>query len=195
MKTYKLNRDWAMFSEGELFKKGDDGCALYTLASNGNILAKIPADLLGEVGNDDHWKPKAHERYYFIDDAGDVDVDTFCSDTNYDNNRLAIGNCFRIEEDALEMVKWLKTRQRLIESGARFVNSSDVTVNDSKRFYTVYLTMNDTKLRVDDAYFSKDVVRDKVMCFDDRGVALKSIEEHRDDWLTYLGVGEEDGDD
>lgn len=96
-------------------------------------------------------------------------------------------NCFQTGGDAKDMAAWLKAKQRLIESGARYINSSDVTVNDSKRFYTVYLTMNDSKLRVDDAYFSKDVVRDKVMCFDDRGVALKSIEEHRDDWLTYLG--------
>ena len=34
MKTYVLNRDWTMFSKGELFKKANDGCALYTLMSN-----------------------------------------------------------------------------------------------------------------------------------------------------------------
>ena len=34
MKTYALNRDWTMFSKGELFKKNDDGCTIYTLISN-----------------------------------------------------------------------------------------------------------------------------------------------------------------
>lgn len=188
MKYYRLNKDWQPFDEGDEFIKAEDGGDMYTLKINTGVLAKVPTELLDEVDDGGYWKPKAHEHYYFIDDAGDVDVDTFCLTTNYDNNRFALGNCFKTKEDAQAMVAWLKARQRLIESGARFANSSDTTVNDSKQFYTVYLTMNNTKLRVDDAYFSKDVVRNKVMCFDDRRKATKSVEECRDDWLTYLGV-------
>lgn len=48
MKTYILNRDWAPFSEGELFKKGDDGCALYALVSNEAVSVKIPEEYLDE---------------------------------------------------------------------------------------------------------------------------------------------------
>lgn len=83
--------------------------------------------------------------------------------------------------------RWMRSGYIKDKLEDKTVLSSDVTVNDSKRFYIVYSTMNNSKLTVDDAYFSKDVVRDKVMCFDDRGKALKSIEEYRDDWLTYLG--------
>lgn len=191
MKYYRLNKDWAPFEEGTIFIKAEDGGDMYTLKINTGVSAKIPKDLLDEIGDSGgYWRPAAYEYYYSMDDEGFVVRASFCPSVGYDNNRLALGNCFKTKEDAQAMVDWLKAKQRLIESGARFVNSSDVTVNDGKWFYTVYFTMNNSKLIVDDAYFSKDVVRDKVMCFDDRGVALKSIEEHKDDWLTYLGVKE-----
>lgn len=103
MKTYALNRDWTMFSKGELFKKNDDGCTIYTLISNEDILARIPDEYLDEVDNGGYWKPKAHERYYFIDDGGAVDGDTFDPDVIYDNDRLLVGNCFRVEKDARAM--------------------------------------------------------------------------------------------
>ena len=188
MIIYKLKEDWSSFKADEKFTASDyDG--LYKLVNDDGklVLAKIPTDLLDEVDNGVYWKPKAHERYYFIDDGGAIDSEAFYPDMIYDNDRLLVGNCFRIKKDARAMVAWIKARQSLIESGARFINSAGATIIGSKRFYTVYFTMNDSKLTVDDAYFSKDVVRDKVMCFDDREKALKSIEEHRDDWLTYLG--------
>lgn len=188
MKYYRLNKDWQPFDEGDEFIKAEDGGDMYTLKINTGVLAKIPKDLLDEIGDSGgYWRPAAYEYYYSMDDEGFVGRASFCPSVDCDNNRLALGNCFRTRGDAGDMSKWLKAKQRLIESGARFINSAGATIIGSKRFYTVYFTMNDSKLTVDDAYFSKDVVRDKVMCFDDRGKALKSIEEHRDDWLTYLG--------
>lgn len=195
MKTYQLNENWSSFSVGDRFKLSTRGNGdLFQLINNSGdyVLAKIPTELLDEVG-DDIWRPKDDETYYYCDEDGEVFSSKFYNGYAPHVPRYSFGNCFKTEEDAQAMAAWLRAKQQLIESGARFVNSSDVAVNDSKSYYKVYFTMNGNTLRVDDAYFSKDVARDKVMCFDDRGVALKSIEEHRGDWLTYLGV-KEDGD-
>lgn len=186
MKTYRLKDVFGPFDRGAEFIDGKDG--LLISIDSPSVMAKIPTDLLNEVGDGVYWKPIDGELFYYIDEDGDVSHDIFDPTTSaLDMAKLSLGNCFKTEKDAQAVVDWLEARQNIIKSGARFINSSDPTVNDSRRFYTVYLTMNDTKLRVDDAYFSKDVVRNKVMCFDDRGKALKSIEEYRDDWLTYLG--------
>ena len=182
--VYRLKEDWEPFDKGAEFTYDEDG--IYMLRVNDKVTAEIPTDLL-EVVNNKRWRPERGDDYCFTFSDGDIGTATFYPNDDNDDGRLSIGNCFRTKEEALSMVKWLKARQRLIESGAMFINSSDVAVDGRKRFYTVCLTMNDNKLRVDDAYFSKDVVRDKVICFDDRGVALKSIEEHRDDWLMYFG--------
>ena len=74
MTIYKLKEDWSSFKAGEEFTTSDyDG--LYQLVNDDDklVLAKIPTDLLGEINNGGHWRPKAHESYYFIDDGGDVD--------------------------------------------------------------------------------------------------------------------------
>ncbi len=184
---YKLKEDWLSFEAGDKFTTSDYD-DLYKLVNDDGklVLAKIPTDLLDEVGDGGYWKPEAHEHYYFIDDSGDVDVDTFNPDVTYDNNRLLIGNCFKTEEDAQAMVGWLRARQRLIESGARFINTMDV--DSSQSYYSVYYTIDRGDLVIEDAYVGENTVGEKRLYFDDRQLADKSIKEHRDDWLTYLGV-------
>lgn len=61
MKTYVLNRDWAPFSKGELFK---DYCGngLYNLNSNEDVLVKIPDEYLDEQNH--VWRPKDDEMYF-----------------------------------------------------------------------------------------------------------------------------------
>lgn len=189
MTIYKLKEDWSSFKAGDKFTTSSYG-NLYKLVNDDGklVLAKIQPDLLTVVDGGHAWRPNEDEAYHYIDSDGIVlNEEYYIENDHTDKGRLAIGNCFKMAQEANNVRDWLKARQNIINSGARFINSAGATIIGSKRFYTVYLTMNDTKLRVDDAYFSKDVERGKVMCFDDRGVALKSIEEHRDDWLTYLG--------
>ena len=195
MTIYKLKKDWSAFKAGEKFKLAayNDG-DLYQLidGSDNYVLAKIPTDLLNEVDNGGYWKPKARERYYFIDDGGAIDSEAFDPDMIYDNDRLLVGNCFRIKEDARAMVAWIKARQSLIESGARFINTIDV--DSSQSYYAIYYTIDRGGLVIEDAYIGENTVGDKRLYFDDRQLADKSIKEHRDDWLTYLGVKEKSDD-
>ena len=84
------------------------------------------------------------------------------------------------------MVDWLKARHNLIESGARFINSRDI--NASENCFNVYFSVNEGELMVNDVFLGKNVVFSRELCFDDEQLAERSIEEHKDDWLTYLGV-------
>lgn len=189
MKYYRLNKDWEPFEEGAVFVKAKDGGDMYTLKINTGVLAKIQPDLLDEVDGGGYWKPKAHEYYYFVDDAGTIDSDIFDPDTIYDCGRLSIGNCFRVRGDVKAMIAWLKAKQQLIESGARFINTIDV--DSSQSYYSVYYAIDRGDLVIEDAYVGENTVGDKGLYFDDRQLADKSIKEHKDDWLIYLGVKED----
>lgn len=193
MTVYKLKVAWSSFKAGEKFTASDyDG--LYKLVNDDGelVLAKIPTDLLDEVDDGGYWKPKAHERYYFIDDGGAVDSDTFDPDMIYDNDRLLVGNCFRIEKDARAMVAWLKARQRLIESGARFVNYFNATSEDE--YYRVVFNRMEDYLQVIEGCLDSIIVQEKELLFSECSLAEQSIKEHKDDWLTYLGVKEKSDD-
>ena len=189
MKYYRLNKDWQPFDEGDEFIKAEDGGDMYTLKINTGVLAKIPKDLLDEIGDSGgYWRSAAYGHYYSMDDEGFVGRASFCPSVDYDNNRLALGNCFKTKEDAQAMVGWLRARQRLIESGARFINSRDI--NASENCFNVYFSVNEGKLMVNNVFLGKNVVFSRELCFNDKQLAERSIEEHKDDWLTYLGVKE-----
>lgn len=126
MKTYALNRDWTMFSKGELFKKNDDGCTIYTPISNEDILARIPDEYLDEKSHT--WRPNEDGAYHYIDNDGTVlNEEYYINDDHTDKGRLAIGNCFKTAQEANSMRDWLKARQNIIDGGAKFTNSIDVT--------------------------------------------------------------------
>ena len=189
MIIYKLKEDWSSFKAGEKFTISSYD-NLYQLVNDDSkfVLAKIPTELLDVVSDGGYWKPKAHERYCFIDDGGAVDSDTFDPDMIYDNDRLLIGNCFRIEKEARAMVAWLKAKQQLIESGARFINLTNADDKDS--YYRVIFDKSDDKLKTTGVGIYGTIVYEKKLVFSSRELAEQSIEEHKDDWLTYLGVKE-----
>lgn len=189
MKYYRLNTSWEPFDEGDEFIKAEDGGDMYTLRINTGVLAKIPKDLLDETGDSGgYWRPVAYGYYYAMDDEGFVSRSSFCPGVDCDNNRLALGNCFKTKEDAQAMVGWFKARQRLIESGARFINSRDI--NAGENHFNVYFSVNEGELMVNDVFLGKHVVFSRELCFDDKQLAERSIEEHKNDWLTYLGAKE-----
>jgi hypothetical protein len=187
--VYKLKVAWSSFRAGDKFTASgyDD---LYKLVNDDGklVLAEIPADLLDNISGD-YWKLKEDEKYYYIDEDGDVFSGIF---SRFSRGPVKLGNYFRTEEEAQAMATWLKARQRLIESGARFVNTIDV--DSSQSYYTIYYTINRGDLVIEDAYIGENTVGDKRLYFDDRQLADKSIKEHREDWLTYLGVKEKSDD-
>lgn len=187
MKTYRLNRDWAMFSKGELFKKNDDGCTTYTLISNEDILARIPDEYLDENRT---WRPGSGEVYYYIDDDTAVEATDFYDGDSDDEGRIAIGNYFKTDEEGRRMRDWLEARQMLINSGAKFTNRTDRT------YYSVRYNKTDNVLDVYRHISRNDLyVGAKVLCFTDNQLAEDSIEKHKENWLVYLGIKERSGEE
>ena len=183
MKTYKLNRDWTMFSKGELFEKADDGCVLYTLVSNEDILARIPDEYLDVQSH--AWRPGHGETYYYIDDDTAVEMTDFYDSDADDEGRLVIGNYFETDEEGRRMRDWLEARQMLINSGAKFTNGA------GRAYYSIRYNKTDNILDVYRYASKNDIyVGAKVLCFTDNQLAEDSIEHHKDDWLIYLDVKE-----
>lgn len=186
MTVYRLKEDWEPFDEGTEFTYGDDG--IYMLKINDKVTAEIPTDLLEVVANK-RWRPERGDYYYFTSSDGDVSSAMFYPNDDNDDGRLSVGNCFRTEEEALSMVKWLKARQRLIDSGAEFINSVGVDDEDVA-YYGVAFDKTRGILHTTKCYSVGDDVFDKRLYFLNEDVAEKSIKDYRSDWLTYLGVKE-----
>ena len=192
MKYYRLNKDWEPFDEGDEFIKAEDGDGMYTLKTNAGVLAKIPTDLLDEVDDGGYWKPESDETYYYMDEDGDIYSSEFDRTRAYCLKNLSLGDCFRTEDDTQAVVDWLKARQRLIESGARFINSQNIDADGN--YSSVYFDVSEKELTLNNVFLSKRTVFDKKLYFDDEQLARKSVKEHKYDWLTYLGVKEKNDD-
>lgn len=192
MSIYRLKDDWGPFGRETEFVDGEGG--IYVLRTNHSVLAKIPTDLLNEINDSDYWKPMNGEKFYYIDEDGDVFDSVFGpGESPLDMDVYLLGNCFRTREDAQAVVDWLRARQRLIKSGARFINSRDADAD--REYFIVYFDVSGEKLTIEDILLNEHSVYQKSLYFDDRQLADKSIKEHRDDWLTYLGVKEKNDED
>lgn len=195
MKYYRLNEDWYPFEEGTEFVKVEDGNSTYTSRANANAMAKIPTDLLdeineiNEINDSNYWKPMDGEKFYYIDEDGDVFDSVFGpGESPLDMDVYLLGNCFRTRKDAQAVVDWLRARQRLIKSGARFINSRDVGTD--RKHFIVYFDVSGEKLTIKDILLNEHSVYQKRLYFDNELLAQKSVKEYKDDWLTYLGVKE-----
>ena len=190
MKTYVLNRDWAPFSKGDLFKGDGADDKLYTLASNNTVLVKIPDGYLDEYGQHYAWHPDNDEPYYFLTDTAEIGEELFSAKDVTHEDRLAICNCFKTLKEAEDMRKWLYARRDLIRSGAKFVNKADGSLP------SVRYSKRANKLEV---YYpichDDDYLYHKMLCFIGASIAERSIERCKDDWLVYLGVKEKSGEE
>lgn len=198
MTKYRLVRDVAPFKRGDEFTiTHEHGITAYVPVGTRDVRVLPPPYLLDDV-DVGGWELEDGEEYWYISDAGDIQRTYFNSHAPCDRWRLAMGNCYETDTEARTCLEWTLARQRLIESGAMFVNSlsidDDCCVDD---LYYVYLAGMQGKLAIAHYNPSKSRICEMVLVFEGKDSAKWSIEEHRDDWLTYLGVkgGDDDGDD
>ena len=195
MTIYKLKEDWSSFKAGEKFTASSYGNLYQLVDDDGKladgklVLAKIQPDLLTVIGGGYAWRPNEDGAYHYIDGDGVVlNEEYYIEDDHTDKGRLAIGNCFKTAQEANSMCDWLKTRQRLIESGAVFMNASDANKGDA--YYNVTFDKDSCELMVRQVYGFANYVADRALYFTSCDDAKRSVDEHRSDWLTYLGVRE-----
>ena len=192
MKRYKLKRDIPAFKAGEIFRLSDAG-NLFRESDNvpaygWTILNKFPnilTDWFEEIKESTRWKPEMEQRYYYVCSNGRVSEYVWLGSQRLDYDRFEIGNCFKTKEEAEKAVEYLK---------ALAVVRGDSTVKFTKRksnYYVVYNTTYNCLDVSDNCYLIKNGIFG-IPYFDTEEDARRSIEQHKNEWLTIFGVKEED---
>ena len=193
MKRYKLKRDTPAFKAGtECYIEEAGNMVLshgisYTivhkdqLEKNPNILT----DWFEEINESTRWKPEMGQTYYHVGGDGFIYDDTWVNDSAVDNGRFEIGNCFKTKEEAEQVVEYFKALATVRgDATTRFVKSRD-------NWY-VYYDTDSNSLESSISHTMLDNGIFGLPYFATIEDARKSIELHKNEWLTIFGVKEED---
>ena len=192
MKRYKLKKDTPAFKAGTECYIEEAGHMVpcrgisytivhkYQLEKNPNILA----EWLEEIKESTRWKPEENQKYYFLDSNGYAYNNIWAGDS-IDRNRSDIGNCFETKEEAELVVEYRKALATVRgDATTKFVRG--------KRNWFVFYNVTADYLDFD--YDFSDI-RNGVFglpLFATEKDARRSIEQHKDEWLTIFGVKEGD---
>ena len=191
MKRYKLKRELPTFKAGEVFYLSDAGNLLRESdnvpAYSWSTIDKFPnilADWFEEIKEPTRWKPEMCHVYYLLDDDGTV-YNNLWDDDSVDNGRFEIGNCFQAKEEAEQVVEYLK---------ALAVVRGDATskfIKGGNNFCVYYsIASKHLALRVNFSCIENGIFG--LPYFATREDAERSIELHKNEWLTIFGVKEEE---
>lgn len=189
MKRYELKKNLPTSKAGEIFYLSDMGNLIResdnVLAYNWSTIDKFPnilTDWFEEIKEPTRWKPELGQKYYFLDSDGFV-YNNIWADDSVDHGRLKIGNCFQTKEEAERAVEYLK---------ALAVVRGDATtkfVNGEYNWY-VYFDIESGLLLLDTTSYSILNGIFGLPYFATKEDALRSIKQHKNEWLTIFGVKE-----
>lgn len=192
MKRYKLLKDLPTFKAGDLFYISEYGALVYddggfgVMAYAQSTLEKFPnilTEWFEEVEPTDsiHWKPKIAEKYFYINECGDIEWEIW-NNGNVDNRIMAMGLVYPTEE-ACRKAK----ERKLAEVRLRRTSTFKPDFENGNGGYVVDYDYTNQKLECYDLLWndSGEIVR-----YATRADAQKSIRENREDWLIYFGVKE-----
>ena len=191
MKKYKLVKDLPAFKAGTECYIEEAGNMVpcrgisYTivhkdqLENNPNILT----DWFEEIKEQTRWRPGLGQKYYFVDSDGIVN-NILWADDSIDNGRFEIGNCFKTEEEAEQVEEYLKALAVVRgDATGKFVKYND-------NWFVGY----DPEHKSIDAFCNPYTARNGIFglpYFTTREDAQRSIEQHKNEWLTIFGAKEE----
>lgn len=190
MKRYKLKRDLPTFKAGDVFYLNEAGSLIHdsdgVVAYSWTTLDKFPnilTDWFEEIKESTRWKPEMHQVYRYINTDGYVSSSVW-TDDYFDNGRFEIGNCFQTGEEADRDAEYLKALAVVRgDSTSKFVKG--------KRNWYVYY---DSVYKWLDVVSSFSDIKNGIFglpYFATEEDAQKSIEQHKNEWLTIFGVKEE----
>ena len=191
IKHYRLRKNLPTFKTGEIFYISDAGNLLREsdniAAYSWTTLDKFPnilTDWFEEIDESTRWKPEMDQKYYCAGSDGSV-IDDYWGGYNIDCNRFEIGNCFQTEEEAERVVEYLKALTVVRgDATSKFIKGQD-------NFYVSYNAAYNCLDVSDNAYLIKNGIFG-LPYFATREDAQRSIELHKDEWLTIFGIKEED---
>ena len=192
MKRYKLKKDTPAFKTGTECYIEEAGNMVpcrgisYTivhrdqLEKNPNILD----EWFEEIKESTRWKPEIYnEIYYFINAAGMIVEDTWSDSVSIDRERFNLGNIFQTEEEAKRAAEYLKALAVVRGDGtSKFTKGEDN--------WRVYYSTSTDCLYPDYDHFSIDNGIFGLPYFATEEDAQRSIEQHKDEWLTIFGIKE-----
>lgn len=192
MKRYQLKKDLPTFKAGEIFYLSDAGNLLQEsdniAAYSWTTLEKFPnilTDWFEEIKESTLWKPEMGHDYYYISGDGHVYDNSWDDSQFVDRGRFEIGNCFQTKEEAEKAVEYLK---------ALAIVRGDATkkfVKGERNLYVYYDTnFNSLMSSISCSMLDNGIFG--LPYFATREDAQKSIESHKNEWLTIFGVKEED---
>lgn len=128
-----------------------------------------------------HWKPKIAEKYFYINEYGDVEWEVW-NDDDVDNRLMAMGLVYRTEEECEEA-----RDRRLAEVRLSQTSDFEPDFENGSGGWVVCYRRRAGKLDYIKTYGcdSGEPVRYATM-----KEAERSIRENREDWLIYFGVKE-----
>lgn len=196
---YKLLKDTPTIKAGTIFEEivsMSDGTRELAVAVPGEDIPEDPQFAIQDIDNFDewfeeikeptdsiHWKPKIGEKYFYINEYGDVEHETW-DDDDVDNRLMAMGLVYRTEEECE------KAKERRLAK-VRLQRTSDFKPDfeNGEGGWTVFFSYMHKELHpIRESYSdSGEPVR-----YATEEEAKKSIKENREDWLTYFGIKEEE---
>lgn len=191
MKRYKLKRDIPAFKAGEVFYLSDAG-SLFRESDNvpvygWTIIDKNPnilTDWFEEIKESTRLMPDEDQKYYLLDSNGLVHGSIWADDS-VDRIRFEIGNCFQTEEEAEQVIEYLKALAVVRgDATSKFVKG--------KGNWYVYYEADNNRLIVNSLYYQNNNGIFGLPYFATKEDAQRSIGLHKKEWLTIFGVKEED---
>ena len=193
MKTYKLLRDMPTVKAGTTFReitREVDGSKILKEYKSSNKVSILVSEVNDfdewfekiEPTDSSNWEPKVDERYFYVNEYGDVEYETW-DDDDVDNRLMAMGLVYRTEEECEE------ARERRLAK-VRLQRTSDFKPDPNKGElgWIVGYSCRAKKLAVERFMYSH---YGETIHFKTAEDAKKSIRENEQDWKIYFGIKEE----
>lgn len=193
MKRYKLKRDTPAFKAGTECYIEEAGhmvpCrGISYIIVHRDQLEKNPnimTEWFEEIDETTRWKPEKFQKYYYVEDNSFVYDDAWSNVSSIDDGRFDIGNCFETKEEAEQVVEYLKALAVVRgDATSEFVKGGDnwyVCIGIESGFLHPDVT----------SYYMANGIFG-LPYFATEEDARRSIELHRNEWLTIFGVKEEE---
>lgn len=194
---YKLLKDTPTIKAGTIFEEivsMSDGTRELAVAVPGEDIPEDPQFAIQDIDNFDewfeeiqeptdsiHWKPKKGEKYFYINEYGDIECETWNND-DADNRLMAMGLIRRTEEKCEEA-----RDRRLAEVRLSRTSTFEPDFENGNGGWVVEYDYTKHRLAAWRYPFenSGEPVR-----YETEEDAKKSIEENEQDWLKYFGIEE-----
>lgn len=189
IKYYRLRKNLPTFNAGDVFYLSEvgnliresDNVHAYSWTTLDNF-PNILTEWFEEIDESNRWRPKMDQKYYCIGSDGSVIDDDWCG-LSIDYNRFKIGNCSQTEEEAERVVEYLKALT-VVRGDA---TSEFVKYNDN--WFIGY----DPEYKSIGAFCNPYTARNGIFglpYFATREDAQRSIDQHKNEWLTIFGIEE-----